>query len=535
MFSVAGMFVLFSASFFGLLSLDISFAERDDKQPSITVTAIGTYESGVYDNAGAEIVSYDHAIQRLFVTNDDSQSIDVLDISNPQNPILDFVIDIKQYGNFVNSIDVKKGILAAAIEPKSRNEPGTLVFFDTSGNYLHQIPVGFLPDMVVFTPTGGKILVANEGEPTSYCNNQNDPEGSISIIDILDGIQNPVVNTIDFSQFNGQEENLREKGIRIFGPYSTAAQDLEPEYITILPDEKKAAITLQENNAIAIIDIDSAQITDLLPLGYVDHSIAENKIDVGDEDGKINITNWPIKGLRQPDSIDSFMVDNNTFLITANEGDPRNYGCIVNYEDKEEKKVSDIRLDPKKFPDKTNLQKDDQLGRMKISLLEGDVDNDGDYDELFSFGSRSFSIWTDDGRLIFDSADDFEQITASLFPDNFNANHYYNEFDKRSNNRGPEPEGVIVEKIGTQHFAFIGLERIGGMMIYNVTDPFNPEFIDYVNNRYFSVDPSKDLFQAGDLGPEGMLFIPKHHSPINYPLVVIANEVSGTTTIYKIE
>ena len=122
------MFVLFSASFFGLLPPDISFAERDDKQPSITATVLGTYESGVYDNAGAEIVSYDHTIQRLFVTNDDSQSIDVLDISNPQNPILDFIIDIKQYGNFVNSIDVKNGIIAAAIEPESRNESGTLVF-----------------------------------------------------------------------------------------------------------------------------------------------------------------------------------------------------------------------------------------------------------------------------------------------------------------------------------------------------------------------------------------------------------------------
>ena len=172
---------------------------------------------------------------------------------------------------------------------------------------------------------------------------------------------------------------------------------------------------------------------------------------------------------------------------------------------------------------------------MKISLLEGDVDNDGDYDELFSFGSRSFSIWTDDGVLIFDSADDFEQITASMFPDNFNANHYYNEFDKRSNNRGPEPESIIVEKIDTQHFAFIGLERIGGMMIYDVTNPFSPKFVSYVNNRNFSADPSKELSQAGDLGPEGMLFIPKPHSPINYSLVVIANEVSGTTTIYKIE
>ncbi len=402
---------------------------------------------------------------------------------------------------------------------------------------MNGVQVGFLPDMLTFTPVGDKILVANEGEPKSYCNDsQNDPEGSISIIDISNNkIQNPIVTAIGFDQFNGQEEKLQEKGIRIFGPGATSAQDLEPEYITILPDGKTAAISLQENNAVAILDIDSAQITELLPMGYVDHSILKNKIDASDEDGKINISNWPVKGMRQPDGIDSFVVNNDIFLITANEGDPRNYGCIVNYEDTEEEKVSDILLDSDSFPDKHILQKDENLGRLKVSLLEGDTDNDGDYDELFTFGSRSFSIWTVDGQLGYDSGDDFEQIIASKFPDNFNANHYYNEFDKRSNNRGPEPEGVIVERIGAKQFAFIGLERMGGMMIYDVTNPYNPEFVDYINNRNFAVDPSKELSGAGDLGPEELLFIPKYHSAIDNPLLVVANEVSGTITIYKIE
>ena len=223
------------------------------------------------------------------------------------------------------------------------------------------------------------------------------------------------------------------------------------------------------------------------------------------------------------------------FMITANEGDPRNYECIVNYEDKEEDKVSDIRLDKKSFPDWKSLQKDDQLGRLKISLIEGDKDGDGDYDELFSFGSRSFSIWTVNGELIFDSGSDFEKISASMYPDNFNSNHYYNEFDKRSNNRGPEPEGVIVERFEDKLLAFIGLERIGGFMIYDVTNPYHPEFVDYINNRNFSVEGAEDLAGAGDLGTEGLLFIPDYQSPTNQSLLVVVNEVSGTVTTYAIE
>ncbi len=105
----------------------MSFAESEKK--SMIVTPLGTYESGIYDKAGAEIVTHDHTTQRLFVTNDHSQTIDVLDISNPKNPILEFSIDVTPYGNLVNSIDVHNQIIAAAIEPESHDHLGKVVFF----------------------------------------------------------------------------------------------------------------------------------------------------------------------------------------------------------------------------------------------------------------------------------------------------------------------------------------------------------------------------------------------------------------------
>ena len=530
---------------------NLSFA-----QENLSLTPLGTYESGIFDNGGAEIISFDYSTQRIFVTNDGTQSIDVLSIQNPGNPTLEFSIDITPYGHHVNSIDINKKIIAAAIEPQIKDELGNLVFFDIDGNYLNHVQVGYLPDMVVFTPLGNKVLVANEGEPISYCTIKNDPEGSISIVDISNGVQNPVVMTADFSKFNGQKEELRDKGIRISTPTGTVAQDLEPEYITVLLDHKTAAITLQENNAIAILDIDSAQITDLIPLGHVDHSVLGNEIDVSDKDGKINISNWPVKGLRQPDGIDSFVSGNDVFLVTANEGDPRTYDCMMNYNRNEDVRVYDIKLDTELFPNQDILQKSDQLGRLKVSMTEGDYDKDGDFDELYSFGTRSFSILTLDGQVIYDSGSDFEQITASLFPNNFNSNHYHDDFDKRSDNRGIEPEGIIVERIGAKQFAFIGLERMGGIMVYDVTDPYNPEFVEYTNNRGFSVKSNQESKSDGiqfmayasqdsttntsyesnseDLGPEGLLFISKYQSPTNNPLLVVANEVSGTTTIYEV-
>jgi hypothetical protein len=91
---------------------------------------------------------------------------------------------------------------------------------------------------------------------------------------------------------------------------------------------------------------------------------------------------------------------------------------------------------------------------------------------------------------------------------------------------------VVVGKIKGRTYAFIGLERIGGVVIYDVSVPTAPRFVQYLNNRDFSQTPDSPL--AGDLGPEGLLLIEAHESPNKKPLLVIANEVSGTTTVYEI-
>ncbi|MBT3010138.1 MAG: choice-of-anchor I family protein [Candidatus Thiodiazotropha endolucinida] len=504
-----------------------------DKSVDLSLNVIGQYETAIFDDGAAEIVAHDPRTQRLFAINASAASVDVLDINDPTNPQLIGTIDATELGAGANSVAVYNGVVAVAIEAGDPQAPGLVAFYDAVDlGLIDTREVGALPDMVTFTPNGRYLLVANEGEPND--DYTVDPEGSISIIDLKHGISHATVRTAGFGRFNGQEDLLKKRGIRIYGPGASVAQDLEPEYITVSRNSKRAWVSLQENNALALIDIRRAKIKRLIPLGTKDHSQSDNALDASNRDDTINITSWPIKGMYQPDAITSYNYRGRTFIVTANEGDSRDYDGFS-----EEDRVGDLDLDPVVFPDAATLQADANLGRLKTTTVNGDTDGDGDFDELYSYGARSFSIRNARGKLIYDSADDFERITADLLPDHFNSNNDENgSFDSRSDDKGPEPEGVTLGKIEGRTYAFIGLERVGGIMVYDISNPHRVEFVDYVNNRDFSVPAELDDGSAnplaGDLGPEGITFIAEDDSPIEAPLLVVGNEVSGTTTIYSI-
>lgn len=520
-------------------ALAIPAEARSDR---IRLTPIGTYESGQFDASAAEIVAHDPDTQRLFVVNALEGAVDILDITDPTNPTLSGTLF--PGGGEVNSVDVDDGVLAVAVEALVSQDPGSVGFYDTaSGVLLARVEVGALPDMLTFTPDGTKVVVANEGEPDHYCpGGAGDPEGSVSIIDVSDGaaeVTQSDVATADFTAFNDQAEELRAAGVRIFGPDASVAQDLEPEYVAIDADSTTAWVALQENNAFAIVDLDTATVTDILPLGFKDHSLEGSGIDASDRDGAINIRSWPVFGMFMPDGIDTYEHGNRTYIVSANEGDARDYDCYS-----EERRIKDLELDPEAFPDADQLQEDANLGRLTTTIGFDTVGFEvvgGVYQpltepatELYAFGARSFSIWDAAGNLVFDSGDDFERITASVIPGDFNSDNDANRsFDSRSDNKGPEPEGVEIARVYSKTYAFIGLERVGGVMVYDITNPHRPRFVQYVNNRDFAGDPAAGT--AGDLGPEGLTFIAPEDSPNGMPLLVVANEVSGTTTIYRID
>ena len=323
---------------------------------------------------------------------------------------------------------------------------------------------------------------------------------------------------------------------------STVAQDVEPEYVAV--KNGTAYVTLQENNAVAVVDIStvgSPSVTDIHALGTKDHSQMGNGLDPSGDDEGIDIRTIPLQGLYQPDAVTSITIGGTTYLLTANEGDAREYDALV-----EEVEVGDLQLDASLAD---SLQNDEILGETATTFTAGDTDGDGEVEELFAYGARSFSIWNPANfgsgtPLVYDSGDFFEQQTATAFPNHFNAdNDEQPSFEGRSDNKGPEPEAVETGVIGGTPHAFVGLERIGGVMVFDLSDPTSPQFVQYVNNRDFSVTFSgednespteQEILATGDLGPESIVFIPAAESPAATSLVAVSNEVSGSVSLFQV-
>jgi len=909
-----------------ILSLSQStpvYAQEGDS--GLVLTPLGTYATGIYNGAASEVVVYDSETLRAFVVNSAETTIDVLDISDPAAPTLLEQFALGDYGGAINSIDLRDGILAAAMEGNKKTAIGSVVFLSVEGEFLAQVEVGYLPDMLTFTPDGNMVIVANEGEPNN--DYTVDPEGSVSILDISSGIEGLTEGDVTHVSFASLNESGVDPLVRIYGPGATIAEDLEPEYVTISPDSSTAYVTLQENNAIAVIDLQSATLTEILPLGFKDYSrplvtqmvdlpvngidpigetlsgqeiqmggfsglwfegldeesqtlhflthtdrgpnanpivvdeesprarpfalpdfqpqvlrleldiesgvvtvvdtiglsdgrgrplsglpnapddreravdllgaeleydplgadfealvVAEDgtlwladeyqpalyhfdaegvlidrfvpkgaatgpgrtssttatlpgeladrhpnrgfealaidgailyafmqgpldmrsndgtdapkahlirivaldietgetvaqylyepesedagligdaialgngeflvlerdegsgpnahklifhvslasatnlaelrvprdidafsaeelaeigitpvrkqlhadlsangyhshakpeglamvnantlaiindndfgitgalnmatgeleidnvpepstltlvalkstALDTSDRDGGILFRNPPLLGMFQPDAIAAYDAGGETFLVTANEGDERSYKRFD-----EEIRIRDLTLDPGIFPDAETLQEKEILGRLRTTTSGTDLDGDGLADVLLTFGTRSFSIWDTQGNLVWDSGNDMERLTAERYPDAFNSDSENDTFDERSDDSGPEPEPLEIGVIGDRVYVFVGLERIGGIMVYDVTDPFAPEFITYTNNRNF--DGDAEAGTAGDLSPEGIAFVPAGESPTGEPLLLVANELSGTTTLYAIK
>ena len=580
---------------------------------TIRLSLLSRYSTGVFEQSAAEIPTFDPASRRAFVVNAQSGRLDVLDLSTPASPTLVDSIDASGIaaGAQVNSVTLHDGIAAIAIQAAVKTDPGFVALYEAATlTLLGSVQVGALPDMLTFTPDGQTLLVANEGEPSD--DYQTDPEGSVSVIDVSDPA-NPLARTADFTAFNAQAETLRAAGVRIFGPGASVAQDLEPEYIAVSQDGTTAWVALQENNALAKLDIGSATITDILPLGFKDHGEAGNGIDASDDPAGIDIKLHPgLLGMYQPDAMVSYNVGGADYLVLANEGDARAWGedtadywgngtdpgdttlgfveefrvkHLVHASGFPRRRGDDLPpqldllasgalLNPTVFAwcgatagDPGACRADEELGRLNVTWTmgyrtdasgdpvmfdaAGNEDPAGDrimYDNLYSFGGRSFSIRDANGALVWDSGDAFEQHLASdecrVGPardipcaDYFNSGHNEGDaFDSRSDAKGPEPEGVELGRLGDKTFAFIGLERMGGVMVYDITDPTAPIFVDYYNSRANWVDdPSTVLATVGDLGPEGLKFVSADDSPNGQPLLIVGNEVSGTTAIYVIE
>lgn len=562
-------------------------APGNDASLGVNMTIVGRAQLNPEDPQGAaEIVQYHPATQTVYAINSAAseptvEMIDVSGVSSDEltNPLTSINLTATAFAlettandialGAPNSIAIAGDWMAVAMAAEAHADNGAILFYNGidagTPTYVKSVTVGNLPDMVTFTPDGTKVLVANEGEPAD--DYAVDPEGSVAVINIVEGTPADAATIIDFRAYNGMQATLEAQGMHFPNPTGrtingnaisiTVAQDLEPEYIAA--SNTTAFVALQENNGLAIVDLSDNSV-EVVGLGFKDWS---GLMLDGMEDGGVSFGTYNnLYGMYQPDTIATYQWNNAEFVVTANEGDAREYffdtldadgnqdealcnaaggqdfdeddGCL-SYTDETQARRLDYAPgsvleavagdDPEDF-DFTAFP----IGRLNVTSELGDSDNNGEYENIYAYGARSFTIWDSNGLVVFDSGDDFERITASVHGDEFNNNDDENEGDSRSANKGPEPEALTIGTVGERTYAFIGLERMGGIFVYDITNPYNTQFVEYVSNR----DTTEGADISGDLAPEGMAFVKAEHSPNGNAMVVVGNEVSGTVTLWQV-
>lgn len=500
---------------------------------AINLEKIGGYDSGFSNKDGgvAEIISYDKMKNQAWVVNGATGKLDILSLDQVTGGISEKMsaksLDIPaiiakaapdfQYGDMTSvAVHGEKGIVAVALQDVDYNKHGYAAILTTDGELLTMIEAGCQPDNIVFTPDGRKILVANEGEPREGIGEGIvDPAGSVTVItlDAAD-VQKSTAVTVDFEVFDSQRETLIADGI-IMVKDNLPSVDFEPEYITAT--DQKAYIALQENNAIAVLDLDTKEYSGVYSLGYKDLSGEKDALDLV-EDGVYEAKTYDAVSAYMPDGIAVYETDGKTYILTANEGDAREWGDYCN----------EI---------KATVTATDGTEAEKVRVINAEVTDGLPEGKTVLYGARSFSIYRVDNdglTQVFDSGNDFEVKTAGYFPAYFNISNDDNAFDSRSPKKGPEPESVVIGKVEGRTYAFVALERIGGIMVYDITHPEKADFCNYINTRDFSEDPEAVEKLTGDIAPEGLAFIPAEDSHSATPVLLAAYEVSGTVGAYAV-
>jgi hypothetical protein len=518
-------------------------------------TLVGRYAHNVGVGV-SEIVAYHAASQSVFITVDSPntpasfQRISLRNLSstalaNPttaSNLESGAITSVSAHVNDsgfttggVQTLAISGNLLAIAVQATPKTDPGVIAFYrlDAQGNttYIKKVTVGSLPDGMAFTPDGSKLVVANEGElSATFSTDGIDPVGSISIISIANGTPANTATTLDFSDFNTGQSRASElpTDVRIGRAGASVAQDMEPEYVSISSDNTKAYVTLQENNAVAVVDLATNRIERIFAMGYKNHGLASNSLAPSD---KVSATSpFALKsyanlfGINMPDGIATFSVNGTSYFITANEGDDRDDFLPSGQKETQRVGHSSIVLNSTAFPSATNLKTETELGRLTIFSTMG-RNSSNEFEKLYTLGGRSFTIYNaTTGAQVFDSANDVEQRAYNNLPlALLNKDQVLGRLD----NKGPEPESVVVGQVKGKTYAFVALERTSAILMYDLSNPAAPKFIQWLQN-------TTDMAN-GDISPEGLSFVPAAQSPTGNAMLIAGYEVSGTVAVWEIK
>ena len=490
---------------------------------ALKLALAGRYNSGAMnaDGGSLEIVQYNAKNGFAYAVSGVKGKLIAVDLNGKLDG--DKVIDLKgveydvksmvsSYGDMTSvAISPDGARLAVAIQAANYDDKGSVALFacqaDGSLKPLSTIKVGVQPDMVTFADNS-TLLTADEGEPRQG-KDAADPKGSVTVVTIDPDTAQMTANSVCFDAFDAQRDALTAAGVLIQKD-TQPSTDCEPEYIAV--NGRTAYVSLQEANAIAVLDIAAKAFTGVYPLGFQDYSVT--KVDL-QKDKKIDLQNYDnVYGIKMPDGISVTTIGGKTYLLTANEGDSRSDWSGLDNE-------SEGTTSPT-----GNVTLGSEVVWFNAAMWDG-----LDQSKAYVFGGRSFSLYevTDSGlTLVFDSGSGFEEITAEKLANYFNCSNDKIKLDNRSGKKGPEPESVTTGTVDGKTYAFIALERIGGVMVYDITDPAGAKFVNYTNSREF------ENAIRGDVSPEGLCFVSAADSKTGSPMLLAACEVSGTLAAYEL-
>lgn len=506
----------------------------------------------------AEQLAYDPESKFVYVVG--SSKINVIDVSNVESPK---IIYHKMMGDFdPTDVEFCGDHVFVTLDNNQDRERGRLVVFKkfdptySTMETVINITVGPLPDMLLPTTDCKTIVIALEGEAFARNGTLVDPEGGVGLLKFKDRNISPSNYTykrLNFTYFNDRWNDLSKSGVRFIYKErnNRFSQDLEPEYITFSKDEKTAYICLQENNAIAVLDLETENITSIHGLGFKDWK--NSKLDASDRDGGINIRSLPVYGMYQPDSIYVIKVNGEEYLVTSNEGDSKDYsGYVLDTTGfSEEIRAKDASLSENSEINQwmllnniSGIMDNSILGRLVITTETGKLPN-GSYDKLYTFGGRGFSIWkVGTMSLVYDSGSEVEDAHSQERPDLFNSQaeigvKIKDTVDSRSDNKGPESESLAIGHDGDKVIIFVGHERPGSISVYSVdSDISSPKF----ESIFWDVPNSEETWtqafeqrRVSALDPEDLKYISPQESPNGRPLLLVAGSVSGTLSILEVK
>ncbi|MEU4361001.1 esterase-like activity of phytase family protein [Promicromonospora sp. NPDC023987] len=295
-------------------------------KPRETFHRLATYP--VFQNAPADADPADETVAEISAVSEDGSTlihtdaaarrIGFVDISDPADPQGLGSLSLAELGSEhdepTSVAVVGEYVLVVVDSSTSFTAPsGRLDVVDlATRTRVRSIDLGGQPDSIAVTHDGARAVIAME--------NQRDED---VLADTGEGEEGDLPQApagfLQFVDLRGTDPAAwQTRPVTLDVPALAAAgldtpQDVEPEYVSINPSDTKVAVTLQENNGVAVLDVVSGELLNVFSAGEV----ALEGVDT-DDDGAVDQTGSVEAAPREPDAIG--WVDDE-HVATANEGD----------------------------------------------------------------------------------------------------------------------------------------------------------------------------------------------------------------------